>query len=80
MAKLSEWTKLVQKTYYENKHKIGYKLKNAMADAKKIYEPKNKDDSEKKHDLKTKKRRGKTNRRHKKHGKTQRKSLRKGGN
>ena len=34
---MSLWTDLVKKTYNENKHKAGYKLKNAMKDAKKTY-------------------------------------------
>jgi hypothetical protein len=34
---MNDWAKLVQKTYNDNKHKAGYKLKNAMKDAKKVY-------------------------------------------
>jgi hypothetical protein len=34
---MNAWAKLVQKTYNANKHKSGYKLKNAMRDSKKIY-------------------------------------------
>jgi hypothetical protein len=34
---MNAWAKLVQKTYNANKHKAGYKLKNAMRDSKKIY-------------------------------------------
>lgn len=34
---MSEWTKLVTKVYNENKSKPGYKFKNAMKDAAKIY-------------------------------------------
>jgi hypothetical protein len=34
---MNAWAKLVQKTYNANKHKAGYKLKNAMKDAKKEY-------------------------------------------
>jgi hypothetical protein len=34
---MNAWAKLVQKTYNANKHKAGYKLKNAMKDSKKIY-------------------------------------------
>lgn len=34
---MNAWAKLVQKTYNDNKHKAGYKLKNAMKDAKKVY-------------------------------------------
>jgi hypothetical protein len=34
---MNEWAKLVQKTYNDNKHKAGYKLGNAMKDAKKVY-------------------------------------------
>lgn len=34
---MNAWSKLVQKTYSDNKHKAGYKLKNAMKDAKKVY-------------------------------------------
>ena len=34
---MNAWSKLVQKTYNDNKHKAGYKLRNAMKDAKKIY-------------------------------------------
>ena len=33
----TEWTKLVQKIYQENKSKPGYKLGDAMKDAKKVY-------------------------------------------
>jgi len=34
---MNEWAKLVSKTFQENKHKAGYKLKNAMKDAKKVW-------------------------------------------
>jgi hypothetical protein len=34
---MSEWTQLVTKVYNENKSKPGYKFKNAMKDAAKIY-------------------------------------------
>ena len=34
---MNAWAKLVQKTYNANKHKAGYKLKNAMRDSKKLY-------------------------------------------
>ena len=34
---MSAWQKLVKKTYDENKHKAGYKLGDAMKDAKKVY-------------------------------------------
>ena len=34
---MSAWTDLVKKVYNENKSKPGYKLKNAMKDAAKIY-------------------------------------------
>jgi hypothetical protein len=34
---MSNWTDLVKKIYAGNKHKPGYKLGNAMKDAKKIY-------------------------------------------
>jgi hypothetical protein len=34
---MSAWTDLVKKVYDENKSKPGYKLKNAMKDAAKIY-------------------------------------------
>jgi len=34
---MNAWAKLVQKTYNANKHKSGYKLRNAMKDAKKVY-------------------------------------------
>ena len=34
---MNAWAKLVQKTYNANKHKAGYKLRNAMKDSKKIY-------------------------------------------
>lgn len=34
---MSAWTDLVTKVYNENKSKPGYKLKNAMKDAAKIY-------------------------------------------
>ncbi len=33
----NEWSKLVGKVYRENKHKPGYKLQDAMHDAKKFY-------------------------------------------
>jgi hypothetical protein len=51
--KMTEWTKLVQKIYNENKSKPGYKLGDAMKDAKKVYkkdavEPKNKSNKNKK--------------------------------
>jgi hypothetical protein len=50
---MTEWTKLVQKIYNENKSKPGYKLGDAMKDAKKVYkkdavEPKNKSNKNKK--------------------------------
>ena len=32
-----KWTELVTQTYQENKHKAGYKLKNAMKAAKKVW-------------------------------------------
>lgn len=31
------WSKLVKKVYYDNKHKPGYKLQDAMKDAKKFW-------------------------------------------
>ena len=34
---MNAWAKLVQKTYNANKHKPGYKLRNAMKDSKKLY-------------------------------------------
>ena len=34
---MTTWTDLVKKIYNNNKHKHGYKLKNAMKDAKKVY-------------------------------------------
>lgn len=34
---MNAWAKLVQKTYNANKHKAGYKLRNAMKDSKNIY-------------------------------------------
>jgi len=34
---MTEWTSLVQQMYGANKHKPGYKLGNAMKDAKKVY-------------------------------------------
>lgn len=34
---MTAWTDLVKKVYNENKSKPGYKLKNAMKDAAKIY-------------------------------------------
>lgn len=34
---MTAWTDLVKKVYNENKHKPGYKLGNAMKDAKKVY-------------------------------------------
>jgi hypothetical protein len=37
--KANAWNTLVSKIYQENKHKNGYKLKNAMMDAKKVYKP-----------------------------------------
>jgi hypothetical protein len=36
---MTAWTDLVTKVYNENKSKPGYKLKNAMKDAAKIYKP-----------------------------------------
>lgn len=33
----NEWSKLVGKVYRDNKHKAGYKLQDAMKDAKKFY-------------------------------------------
>jgi hypothetical protein len=36
---MSAWTNLVSQMYKKNKGKPGYKLKNAMKDAKKIYKP-----------------------------------------
>lgn len=33
----NEWSKLVGKVYRENKHKAGYRLQDAMNDAKKFY-------------------------------------------
>jgi hypothetical protein len=34
---MNEWAKTVQMVYKKNKHRKGYKLKNAMMDAKKVY-------------------------------------------
>lgn len=34
---MNKWAQLVSKTFQENKHKVGYKLKNAMKDAKKVW-------------------------------------------
>lgn len=34
---MTAWTDLVSKIYKQNKGKPGYKLKNAMVDAKKVY-------------------------------------------
>jgi hypothetical protein len=34
---MNKWAELVSKTFQENKHKVGYKLKNAMKDAKKVW-------------------------------------------
>jgi len=34
---MTEWTDLVTKVYNENKSKPGYKFKNALKDAAKIY-------------------------------------------
>jgi hypothetical protein len=34
---MNKWAELVTKTFEENKHKAGYKLKNAMKDAKKVW-------------------------------------------
>lgn len=34
---MNAWAKLVQKTYNANKHKPGYKLRNAMKDSKRLY-------------------------------------------
>ena len=34
---MTAWTDLVSKFFKENKHKEGYKLKDAMVDAKKVY-------------------------------------------
>ena len=36
---MNEWAKTVKRVYDENKHKAGYKLKDAMRDAKKVYKP-----------------------------------------
>ena len=36
----TEWNKLVKKTYAKNKHKKGYKLGDAMKEAKKHYKKK----------------------------------------
>ena len=36
---MSAWTNLVSQMYKKNKGKPGYKLKNAMKDAKKVYKP-----------------------------------------
>ncbi len=41
------WSKLVKKVYYENKHKSGYKLQNAMQDAKKFWKGDNNKSSKK---------------------------------
>jgi|TARA_Y100000389_G_C17466712_1_gene526310 hypothetical protein len=84
MAKLSEWTKLVQKIFHENKHKKDYKLGDAMSDAKSVYSPKSKDVSEKKHHKKTNKKHrkyhGKTNKKFRKYKKSRKVDYRKGGN
>jgi hypothetical protein len=34
---MSTWATLLKKTWNENKNKAGYKYKNAMQDAKKVY-------------------------------------------
>lgn len=39
---MNEWAKTVQMVYNKNKHRPGYKLKDAMRDAKKVYKPKTK--------------------------------------
>jgi hypothetical protein len=36
---MNEWAKTVKRVYDQNKHKAGYKLKDAMRDAKKVYKP-----------------------------------------
>lgn len=33
----TEWNKTVMRVYRENKHKAGYKFKDALVDAKKVY-------------------------------------------
>jgi len=37
---MTEWTDLVKQVYNENKGKAGYKFKNALKDAAKIYKKK----------------------------------------
>ena len=53
---MSEWNDLVQKIYRENKHKSGFKLKNAMKMASPIWEKtKNSKKNSSSHNMKTKK-------------------------
>ena len=47
---MNAWAKLVQKTYNANKHKAGYKLRNAMKDSKKIYKSQKKRGGAEEHD------------------------------
>jgi hypothetical protein len=58
---MNAWAKLVQKTYNANKHKAGYKLRNAMKDSKKLYKSqKKRGGAEEKEDKKIKKSHNKT--------------------
>jgi hypothetical protein len=57
----TEWTKLVQKIYNENKDKKGgYKLGDAMKDAKKVYKKGGNDKSEKNKSKKNKSKKNKS--------------------
>ena len=57
---MNEWAKTVKRVYDENKHKEGYKLKDAMHDAKAVYKPVAKKEDVKKSVKKTKKPKGKS--------------------
>jgi hypothetical protein len=58
---MNAWAKLVQKTYNANKHKAGYKLRNAMKDSKKLYKSqKKRGGAEEKEDKKSRKSHNKT--------------------
>ncbi len=52
---MNEWAKTVKRVYDENKHKDGYKLKDAMHDAKAVYKPVAKKEDVKKSVKKSKK-------------------------
>lgn len=60
----NEWSKLVKKVYDDNKHKAGYKLQDAMKDAKKFWKGSN-NKSVKKH--RGSRRHRRSTRRHRRH-------------